>query len=60
MTGVVYKPPFAVSDNCILLIQVVSNGGKGILVESSNHILLLYHFFRSDENTDIDDISVSK
>jgi len=59
--GVVYEPSFAVSDNCTLINQITSNGGgKGILVQSSDHIFLLYNFYRPNENTDIGDILVSK
>ena len=59
--GVVYEQTFAVQDNCTLLSQLVSNGGgKGLLDETSNHVLLIYHFSRDDENTDFDDLEVRK
>lgn len=58
--GVVFEPSYAIgTDKCILISQV-AGGGKGVLIQTSNHVFMLYHFTRLNENAYIDDISVSK
>jgi hypothetical protein len=58
--GWIFYPTFFGDDPKCMLISQVSTSGVAALITTSSHVFLLYNFYRPNEQTNVDDIIVSK